>query len=124
MNNFHGLTECDVWEQAKSMDEKKLQKQRERKKVYTPFCRQDEDGIGGTVNTLENTTMHCTWTKKRTHGSMPPLCAYNIVVILQMDFVLLLRSINDWTHESQCGPGPVNHRPRGKKPHLIELLCR
>ena len=81
-------------------------------------------GLGGTVNTLENTTMHCTWTKKRTHGSMPPLCAYNIVVILQMDFVLLLRSINDWTHESQCGPGPVNHRPRGKKPHLIELLCR
>ena len=119
MNNFH-LTECDVWEQAKSMDEKKLQKQRERKRVYTPFCRQYEDGIGGTVNT----TMHSTSTKKRTHGSMPPLCAYNIVVILQMDFVLLLRSINDWTHESQCGPGPVNHRPRGKKPHLIELLCR
>ena len=29
------------------MDEKKLQKQRERKRVYTPFCRQDEDGIGG-----------------------------------------------------------------------------
>ena len=75
-------------------------------------------GLGGTVNTLENTTMHCTWTKKRTHGSMPPLCAYDIVVVLQMDFVLLLRSINDWTHESQCGPEPVNHRPRGKKASL------
>ena len=54
----------------------------------------------------------------RGRGSMPPLCAYNIVVILQMDFVLLLRSINDWTHESQCGPEPVNHRPRGKKASL------
>ena len=59
------------------------------------------------------------------HGSMSPLCGYyDIVVILQMDFVLLLPSINDWTHESQCGPEPVNHRPRGKKAHLIELLCR
>ena len=49
---------------------------------------------------------------------MPPLCGYDIVVILQMDFVLLLPSINDWTHESQCGPEPVNHRPRGKKASL------
>ena len=71
---------------------------------------------------IGNTATQSSWTKRRSHGLRPPLCAYNIVVILQMDFVLLPRSINDWTHESQCGPELVNHRPRGK--NLIELLCR
>ena len=49
-----------------------------------------------------------------------PLWAYDIIVILQMDFVLprCYWSINDWTHERQWGPEPVNHRPAGKKASL------
>ena len=49
-----------------------------------------------------------------------PLWAYDIIVILQMDFVLprCYWSINDWTHERQWGPEPVNHRLAGKKASL------
>ena len=78
----------------------------------------------GVSEQIGNTATHRTVC--RSHGSMSPLCAYyDIVVILQMDFVLLLRSINDWTHESGVGLSLlIIAAPGGKKPHLIELLCR
>ena len=114
-----GLTESDVWKQvARSMNEKKASEKvttAKGKRVYTPFCHYVR---------FETVLVNKSETQRHielggSHGSMSPLCGYyDIVVILQMDFVLLLRSINDWTHESQCRPQSVNHRPRGKKASL------